>query len=168
MTLSSVADSGETVQLDTQPAQRVPWFLADWRVATVQGFEAGAQGQSGTATGSRRPLAGEILQRPLASPRTLPEHFGTGHAEKCTRQAYSAHYMQEAIAEGLVDRLADCKRDFPTAAVINGAGRSPHTVSALAACHAHACGPAVILFSHHGNCESNHSIRSVPSQARMC
>ena len=29
---------------------------------------------------------------------------------------------QEAVAEGLADRLDDCKRTFPVAAVINGAG----------------------------------------------
>lgn len=30
--------------------------------------------------------------------------------------------MQEAAAEGLVDRLDDCRRKFPVAAVLNGAG----------------------------------------------
>lgn len=48
-------------------------------------------------------------------------------------------FSQEAIAEGLVDRLADCKRSFPTAAVINGAGDWSRTTLACSSVVAQPC-----------------------------
>lgn len=44
----------------------------------------------------------------------------------CMHSCHVHARMEEAVAEGLVDRLDDCKRTFPVAAVINGAGEHQH------------------------------------------
>ena len=70
---------------------------------------------------SRRPYSTNPLAGSLAGSHV---HCGLLYIrERLLWRHFQLPYrMQEAIAEGLVDRLADCKRVFPTAAVINGAG----------------------------------------------